>query len=319
MAGILGGLAVSFKYPGVIALVSVLTAHFLRVGRSGLRDPNLYFALALVPVTFIAANPYAVLDYPQLLKDAVFEVEYYSTGHPGMEGNSLVWYLTYAWQTEGPVVVVAVVGMLRAFVLRNKHRILLLSFPVTYFAFISFFTVRNDRTFLPAVPFLVVFGAMVIGEAWRAEGRILRAFPFTSGRTVGVFELLVGLGIPLANSLTAGAQLQKTDERQIGNVWLEHNIPEGSKIGLKSYASFVSPDLYEVYGFSEIIDHDPQWYVDESYDYLVLSERYFARYYRSPGKYVEQTEAYESFFSRFVLLTSISTGGPRVLVYQVAP
>ena len=64
---------------------------------------------------------------------------------------------------------------------------------------------------------------------------------------------------------------------------------------------------------------NPQWYVDESYDYLVISERYFARYYRSPGKYAEQIEAYENFFSRFVLLTSISTGGPRVLVYQVAP
>ena len=50
-------------------------------------------------------------------------------------------------------------GTLYGFVVHRKTTSLLSVFPVVYFAFISRFAVRNDRIFLPFIPFLFLSAA----------------------------------------------------------------------------------------------------------------------------------------------------------------
>ena len=111
IAGAATGLAASSKYPGIVVLVVPLAAHFMRYDwrslRKTLTDYRLYLMVVFAPIAFLATTPFAILDISKFLEDTVLEVIHYSTGHPGMEGNSLVWYLTYMWETAGILFILA--------------------------------------------------------------------------------------------------------------------------------------------------------------------------------------------------------------------
>jgi len=316
-AGALCGLAVAFKYPGALAVSTLIVAHFIREGWRGIRSRNLYVALMMVPVAFVALTPFAVLDYPQFLSDTLFEAQHYSTGHAGMEGEALKWYLSYAWRSEGVLAILALVYVVYGVVFRGKPLVLLATFPVLYFVFISSFVVRNDRTFLPVVPYLCVFGSAAIVKMWQSVA-VRSAQP----RRAWIWLLtlmvtLISIGTMSANSLVYANQLRLPDGRELGSAWVEENISPGAKIAVESYGAFISPELYEVYGVNAMIDHDTQWYIDERFDYLVFSDRSFGRLYTDPDKYRDQIEIYESFFSQFALRKVVSGHTYSVLVYQV--
>jgi len=317
ISGALCGLAVAFKYPGALVVSTLIAAHFIREGWSGIRSRDFYIALMIVPVVFAVLTPFAVLDYPQFLNDTLFEAQHYSTGHAGMEGEALTWYLSYAWKSEGVLSILALVYMVYGVVSRRKPLVLLAAFPVLYFAFISSFVVRNDRTFLPVVPYLSIFGSTAIVKIWRIAA-VRAAQP---GRAwiwlLTLMVTLMSIGTLSANSFVYASQLQLSDERELGSTWLEDNIPPGAKIAVESYGAFISPELYEAYGVNAMIDHDTQWYIDEGFDYLVFSDRSFGRLYTDPDKYRDQIERYESFFNQFALMKTVSGHTYSVLVYQV--
>ena len=49
---------------------------------------------------FLLTSPYVLLDYPNAVKGIVREIQHYSTGHLGVTGNSLLWYLSYTWSVN---------------------------------------------------------------------------------------------------------------------------------------------------------------------------------------------------------------------------
>src|SRR5262249_9514910 len=123
---------------------------------------NLYLALFLSVLVFLLTTPFAILDSSKFLTDLKFDRQHYTTGHPGMEGNTLAWYLNYLWQTMGFIVLLAVLEIFRAFQTRSRQMILLSVFPLVYFIFISRLIVRNERTLLPLTPFLFLLAASLL-------------------------------------------------------------------------------------------------------------------------------------------------------------
>lgn len=317
VSGALCGLAVAFKYPGVLVVSTLIAAHFIRQGWRGIRSRDLYMALAMAAIVFAVLTPFAVLDGSQFLSDTLYEAQHYSTGHAGMEGQALRWYLSHAWESEGVLSILALVYVVYGVISRRRPLVLLAAFPILYFAFISSFVVRNARTFLPIVPHLCIFGSAAIVKTWR-YGAVRAAQP---GRAwVWLFSLLVmvaSIGTVSANSFVYASQLQLPDGRELGTAWVEENIPPGAKIAVESYGAFISPELYDVYGANAMIDHDTQWYIDEGFDYLVFSDRSFGRLYADPSKYRDQIERYESFFNQFALMKTASGHTYSVLVYRV--
>jgi 4-amino-4-deoxy-L-arabinose transferase-like glycosyltransferase len=317
VAGALCGLSVAFKYPGALAVSTLVIAHFIREGWCGIRSRDLYIALMMVPVAFVALTPFAVLDYPQFLSDTLFEAQHYSTGHAGMEGGALKWYLSYAWGSEGVLSILALVYVAYGVASRRKPLVLLAVFPALYFVFISSFVVRNDRTFLPVVPYLCIFGSAVIVKMWRSiavrSSQPRRAWLWL----LTLMVTLVSIGTASANSFVYASQLQRPDGRELGSAWVEENIAPGAKIAVESYGAFIPPELYEVYGVNAMIDHDTQWYIDEGFDYLVFSDRSFGRLYTDPGKYRDLIGRYESFFNQFTLVKTVPGRTYSVLVYQL--
>jgi len=318
MAGIAAGLAASSKYPGVLVAVVPLCAHFLRLNFSeGMRDFRFFLCLGLVPAAFFATTPFALMDCANFLKDAFSEVEHYATGHPGMDGNSFVWYLSYAWQTAGLISIVALLEMGRGVYSRSRGIILLSLFPLVYFLFISFFVVRNDRTYLPVEPLLFVLAASfmvhIFDKARKIEPTLLKRTAFF----VGISFTAVCFLQPVFKTVSDTIKLTRTDGRETARIWVNENLPAGARIALESYSPFFDPSRFRITGFGKMIEHGPQWFIDHGYDYAIFSQGMYGRFYEKPEKYGQEIDLYDKLFSRFSLVRVFTEGGYEVRVYKV--
>jgi 4-amino-4-deoxy-L-arabinose transferase-like glycosyltransferase len=316
-AGLCVGLTVSTKYNGGLIILPMLLAHFLRYGKTGFKQARLYLALLFCGVGFFATTPYALFDWANFLSDLKFEASHYSTGHAGMEGNTLGWYLGYMWETAGIIYILAVLEILRGIYSRSKEIILLSSFPIAYFVFISSFLVRNDRTFLPLTTFLFLLAALFIVYLFHKVHE-LRSKSWRNFSILAVTCLVIAsLIFPTSRTLANAIQLTTVNSRETARIWINNNLPTGSKIAIESYSPFVDPARFSVQGFGRMIDHDSEWYIEQGFDYLVFSQGMYGRFYQDPVRYSVEILQYDNLFRRFHLEKLFTDGGYEVRIYLV--
>jgi 4-amino-4-deoxy-L-arabinose transferase-like glycosyltransferase len=317
IAGICVGLTASSKYNGSLIVLSLVVAHFLRYGKAAFKQPKLYLALLLCGVGFLATTPYSILDSAKFLTDLRFEAQHYSTGHAGMEGNSLEWYLNYMWNTGGGLYLLAVLGILCGSILRPKETSLLLIFPLVYFAFINSFVVRNDRTFLLLTPFLFLLAAWFLVNLFDKlrtwQTRSLQRLFFT----VLVSLAIAALALPISKTIADTRRLTTVNSRETARIWIADNLPPGAKVAIESYSPFVDPSRFSVQGFGRMIEHEPEWYIEQGFDYLVFSQGMYGRFYLEPEIYRSETSQYDNLFGRFNLIKMFTDGGYEVRVYKI--
>ena len=317
MAGVAIGLTASSKYNGALIASALLVAHFMRYGKAGFREPKLYLALFMSALTFLATTPFAILDFPRFIADLKFDAFHYSTGHAGMEGDSFRWYLNYMWKTAGIVYIISFVAIIYGILYRSKYIILISSFPVIYFGFISNFQVRNDRTFLPITPFLFVIFALfcdiMIEFTKNLKGDIERFILrlIMAGMLIGaVFQ-------PVWKTIADTSRLLIVDSRETARVWIDQNLPPGSRIAIESYSPFIDPQKFYIQGFGSMIEHDPEWYVENNFNYLVFSEGMYGRFYLNPARYRDQILKYERFFRNFDMVMLFNDGDYEIRIYRI--
>jgi len=317
VAGVLAGLTISSKYNGAIIVFTIILAHVFRYRGGALKQAKLYLALLLCGMSFIATTPYSILDWTKFLSDLRFEASHYSTGHAGMEGNTLKWYIEYMWKTAGIIYILAVLEILRGLRSRTKETILLSVFPVIYFAFISSFVVRNDRTFLPMTPFLFILSASflvnLIDRLIRLRSSRLRKISII----VVVCFSIIGLALMISNTIKDNLRLISLDSRETARIWVNSNLPMGSKIAIESYSPFIDTTKFSVYGFVRMIDHEPEWYIEQGFDYLIFSQGMYGRFYKEPERYKQEISLYDKMFDSFELVKMFSDGGYEIRVYKV--
>ena len=68
-----------------------------------------------------------------------------------------------------------------------------------------------------------------------------------------------------------------------------------------------------------MIDHPAQWYVENSFQYLIFSQGMYGRFYRAKDQYQDQVAQYDELFRRFTLLKVFTDGGYQVRVFRVTP
>jgi 4-amino-4-deoxy-L-arabinose transferase-like glycosyltransferase len=324
LAGFGAGLAASTKYNAVFVLVSLLVAHFLRYGKSGLLNRNLYFAVIASGLGFFITTPFSLLDTQNFLKDFFFEMKHYSTGHPGMEGNTLTWYLTYMWQTAGISYVLAACGIFYSLVSSQKRNLVVISFVLVYFVVISRMMVRNDRTILPIIPLFMVMGSWMLIKVTNTIGYLTskhERFP-SKTRTIltsGFFLILLCLTLvqPITRVYRGIINLLMPNSRETARIWIEQNLPEGSRLAIESYSPFINPEKFLVQGVGQIIDHDLNWYYEQDFDYLVFSQGMYGRYFAEPQKYNEQVKKYQKFFDELPLVKIFRDGNYEIRIYKV--
>ena len=301
-AGIGLGLAASSKYNTVLVVTMILAAHFLRYGLKGYKDFRIYLCGALAIMGFILGTPYSVLNFKEFYASFSSIGQHYASGHAGMEGNTLSFYLKYMWETGGILYILAFLEVLRGILTRNKALITVAVFPVVYFIFISSFFVRNDRTFLPVTPFAFVLAASFIVFLWQKASELSNKSLQVAGKVLAVVILLVALLLPSLYTARTSAMWATATSKETARVWIDENLPKGSRIAYESYAPYIDPEAYQVTSLAMMIDQPAEWYRENGIEYLVFGSGMYARFYNDPARYPEQVQKYDFLFAEFELV-----------------
>ena len=324
--GIAVGLATSSKYNAALIGLPLILAHLYHHGlaqdgwkislKRGVKDWRLIGAGLISIVVFVLTTPYAILDWPMFWEGIQFNAMHYNSGHEGMEGNTLNWYLSYLWRVEGLFFILALLEIGRGVYSRDWSTILLAIFPIIYFASISTFVVRNNRTLLIAIPFFILLAAQFLMFVYSWLKR--QTFWW---RPYGIAVLLLIMAVTIAKPLqktVASSQRQTiVDSRETARIWISDNLPQGAKIALESYAPFVDPRSFSVSYINKLTDNSLETYRADGVDYLIFSYGTYGRFFVEPEKYAQEVAAYEHMWSQLEPVQIFTDGGYEVRVYAV--
>jgi len=208
LAGVVAGLAMGAKWPGVLLIVPLIVAAWRQWRRLGI-------AVLLGAITFIATSPFVLVEPRKAFHDAWTTQDVHHTGWLGFEhdGTALIGFLHRLWSGMGPLLVIAFVGLVAALVARRRPDLILASFVLIYF--INLLTLKShfDRFVLPLIPALGVLA-----------GRVRILAPVTAA-------LLI---VPLIWSIQRDEQLTKADTRVVAHDWIQSHIPSGTTIAAES-------------------------------------------------------------------------------------
>lgn len=285
--GLLVGLAAAAKYSGVVVAVPVVVAHLLaeesrpRQWPGRLLDLRLVGAGLLAVAAFLAAVPFAVLDWTAFREDVLLLLQ---RGREGFKGLALTPYpgwLFYLdalrWGVGLPMLVLMVAGIAMAVLRRRRVEIVLVSFPIVLYVYLARQLLIFERFVLPALPVLAVLAAAVLHVAVRRAV----ASPRRQGPVFAAIVLLVVLPSTIS-AIRFDWLLTQSDTRTLAKAWIETNVPEGSKVlahgngpelagnGHTAPLSRRSFALTEV-GTTELEDEPPEHYEAEGFSYVVTS------------------------------------------------
>lgn len=200
-AGIAVGLTASLKYPGFVLLVPLAVAGWGQWRRLAL-------AAVLAPAAFVATTPYFAVHLASALDDVQRVQRDGRRGWLGFEDDpwAPVAFVDRLWEAIGPVLVVALLGLVVAIAFRTLADRVLVAFAATYFATLLPVDAHFDRYVLPLVPAL---GALA--------GRLRAVAPVT----------LLLLVIPLVWTIRETRPLVRTDTRVVAHDWMERSVTPG--------------------------------------------------------------------------------------------
>jgi len=277
---------------------------------------------------FFGGNPFALGNLPDFLNDLATVLYHYGTQHPGFEGTgNWRWYPTILLASADALWVIAgMLGLLGLLWRDWKKGLLLLSFPILYYLLISRFVVRFERNLVPLLPFLALGGGYLLdaGTDWLTER-------LKWGKLAGYMLPVVGTGLllalPLVASVSFDRALSQTDHRETAGRWVEQHIQPGSKIAIEHYSIPFDYDRYQVEDVIRMGDHSVDWYEEEGFDILIISDGIWEVLRRQPENYADEVAVYHELSTSGELLAEfvpqppkISVAGyPTIGIYHFAP
>jgi 4-amino-4-deoxy-L-arabinose transferase-like glycosyltransferase len=330
LAGLCAGLAGATKYNGVVVIVLPLLAHILATpwGEWGWLNGHLMLAMGGFLLGFLGGNPFALGNLPDFLNDLATVLSHYGTEQPGFEGQgNWRWYIHVFITSADALWVGAGVLGLGSIIWREwKKGLLLIAFPLVYFLMISRFVVRFERNLVPLLPFLALGGGWLLDglSSWLAY-RLKRTKALSHGlAAIGVVFILA---LPVSASISLDRAISYTDLREIAGRWVEDNIESGSRIAIEHYSLPFNHTEYWVQDVMRITDHDLDWYQQEKFDILIISDGVWEVLRRDPKRYADKLTMYQHLVDNCTLLAEFVpdppriavAGYPTVAVYHFAP
>jgi 4-amino-4-deoxy-L-arabinose transferase-like glycosyltransferase len=230
-AGVCVGLAAGVKYPGVLTAVGVLAAHIYyhlthlarsearsRAWKIVLLDSSIWMSGGLAALAFFAVSPYSLLDYPGFLRDFRFEQTHMQIGHFGAPERVVSYGRYLGSLIPGlltlPLTVIGAAGLAYGIWKHRRLSMLLLAFPVVYFAVVGSWKTAADHYIFPVIPFMLIFAALVLAEGSR-KIRLTR-----SRLVLGVAACLIVLPSALRIRDFYG-RTDTLDNRTVAKTWIE--------------------------------------------------------------------------------------------------
>jgi 4-amino-4-deoxy-L-arabinose transferase-like glycosyltransferase len=236
VAGLLGGLATSTKYNAGFVVMSMAVAQILLLtlpgpGSWGSRRwrslvPAAVFAAAF-SVGFVAATPYAVLDFPAFAVDFTYDLTHLSLGHAMPLGRG--WYAhatrSLPYGCGALLLVVSLAGLAIGARRHPQHTLIVAAFGVAYYAVVGSGYTVFFRYVMPLVPIVCLFAAV----AAKAAADLLPSPDRTASDTprsrlarplLTAALVLFIAGPPALTSARIDLVLARTDTRVLAAEWL---------------------------------------------------------------------------------------------------
>lgn len=279
---------------------------------------------AMIFVGFVISSPYFFLDFETAFGNVLIEARSEHLGADGLSRWGNLWfYLTSAlptiigWPQYSLALLAIGVGLWR----RNKPQILVLSFICVYLIGISISPLHWVRWAFQILPVLVLLTA----EGLRVlisflTNQIIRRSELYTYLWAGLI-LLISAN-PIYQTVLHDIRQSSSSTRVLAREWLVENVPAGSKIGQEAYTAALigAPfDVMETWTLGQ--DRVLENYIDEGFDFLVISSALYDRFYADPERSASQVQFYDSLAGTAVLVQEIvpspTRGGPTIKIYQL--
>ena len=237
------GLATGSRY--TLALVALPV--FLAIGLyfTGARKVWVWLAaLATMAAAFVAVVPYSLIDIPAFLNGVAFETFHYASGHRGFDGEpglpQLLFYLRhFAAEFGVGGALLAVVGLSAYAVADWRRAAVLAIFPVGLLWMLLSQRVHFTRNVLSLHPFVAIFAAfgLISLHGWVLRLAAHRGWDSQARRTRIVAGLILVVAmVPLWHF--ADPVRDRTDSRNLAQVWLEGHVPPGWTVVTPTHLCF---------------------------------------------------------------------------------
>lgn len=266
-AGAVLGLAISCKYPSVVASIGLITAFVVdrrraRADRPPAWQPVAVATAACMAATFIG-SPYLFLDFGQVLKDVAGEARTTHLGatSPGFLASLMGYLSALTLGSFGPASVVALAA--GSWVVATRRLALpVLAIAGSYLLFISSLNLHWTRWAIPVLPLFCV----VMAASLELPAQVLTVGALSQRVSLAVAALLLVLssGQGFQASKVSVRERQAEDSRTLASRWVAQHIPYGSRIAIESGAPQPENRHYQVYAANEqgqlVKDESPQVY-----------------------------------------------------------
>ncbi len=160
------GFATATKYNSGLAILLPIASLIWMSYRDEIPRQKFYWlAIPCLPaVIFLLVMPYAILDFPNFIKDILHQITYYkTTGHPGATISPGWDYFSFQirkfYQNIGLIgTILFAIGL--AGTIFRPVLLLIILFPASYLLFMSDMTVNFHRNFIQVYPFIAVFAGV---------------------------------------------------------------------------------------------------------------------------------------------------------------
>ncbi|MFZ0042287.1 MAG: glycosyltransferase family 39 protein [Solirubrobacteraceae bacterium] len=241
LAGVGMGLAAATKYTGGITVVCLLCA-FVCDGAAG--EPvkalrRLGLALACAALAFVAANPYAVLDFNAFHAGVTTQQSLAGGSDPEKLGTTAAsgtaYYIwTFTWGLGWMPSLAAVGGTILLLVRRRLAvALVLVPAPIAFIIFMGDQQRFFGRWLLPVFPIVALLGAYGTVELVRW---LIAARRVPAGVAIGA-AVIVLLGQSIASVIHSDVVLSRPDTRNSTRAWMVAHVPAGAKVVVEPVVS----------------------------------------------------------------------------------
>ncbi|HZK66708.1 MAG TPA: hypothetical protein VFD42_04080, partial [Chloroflexota bacterium] len=257
----------------------------------------------------LIGTPYAVLDFPNFRGGFMSQLEMGSAAWSGQSAAATAWVFL-AGLVHGAGFVAALGGVAGILLLLRADRraaLLLLAFPVTYFAFMASMDLFFVRWVVPVMPFVALAGAYALE-------RLFRWSPVYRAPVLGVALVTITLIQPAASSLRLDWLVQRMDTRIEANRWAELNIPPGSKVAVEAFSLLDQEALSfratlqqrEIELVWRATMQPMEYYLGEGFDYLAVSSFMYDRAFENQEGYRDRVDFYQRLDREYPLVATFS-------------
>ena len=227
------GLAAAAKYTGGIVLLPLVAAaltHFMAPGGHRAAVRGLLLAGAAALGAFVAANPYAVLDFEAFRSGLNHQTTAAddALGKLGLTQDSgtayYVW--TFTWGMGWVALLAAIGGAAWLARVQRPLALVLAPAPIVFVLFMGSQERFFGRWLMPVFPIvclLAAYGALQVADRLGRRRPVLRP-------TFLILAVVALCGQGLVYSLHIGLVLSRDDTRNMTRAWMVENVPAGAKI-----------------------------------------------------------------------------------------